>query len=305
MKRTIKIGTRDSQLALWQAHFVQNEIESAGHQTELVFIKSEGEIDLVRPLYELGVQGIFTRTLDAALLDGRIDIAVHSLKDVPTQTAEGLYQAAVPARGNSRDLLITQKPFDPDFSKKLVIASSSLRRRAQWLNRYPHHQMEPIRGNINSRLGKLMSSEHWSGTIMAAAGIERIKLEIPHKIEVDWMLPAPAQGALGVYCRETDQEIIEICSALNHPETMVCVNAERLFLRTLMGGCTMPIAAHAYLDNDQLVITGNVLSVDGTKKAEVTLHTDVSEQAGKLAAEQILTKGGREILEELRNSKME
>lgn len=305
MKGVIKIGTRDSALALWQAEYIKSLVEEKGVKAELVHIKSEGEIDLVRPLYEIGVQGIFTKTLDSALLNGKIDIAVHSLKDVPTQVPEGLIFAATPKRGPHSDLLI-YKNLPPDASAEMpyTVATSSLRRRAQWLNRYPHHVMEPIRGNINSRIQKLNTTAHWDATVMAAAGVDRIKLDIPNRITLDWMLPAPAQGALGIFCRNNDDAILELCTALNDTDTQKATLAERQFLRTLMGGCTMPIAAFAFIENEILHLQGNVLTTDGKQKAEIIWSApsaDEPQSVGEKAALQLLDQGGREILHILKS----
>lgn len=304
MKDVIKIGTRDSALALWQAEYIKSLVEEKGNKAELIHIKSEGEIDLVRPLYEIGVQGIFTKTLDSALLNGRIDIAVHSLKDVPTQVPEGLVFAATPKRGPHADLLI-YKQLPTDASNiPYTVATGSLRRRAQWLNRYPQHVLEPIRGNINSRIQKLNNTAHWDATIMAEAGVNRIQLDIPNRLSLDWMLPAPAQGALGIFCRSNDSDVLELCTSLNDADTQNATLAERQFLRTLMGGCTMPIAAFAFIENDALHIQGNVLTIDGKQKAEITLSAPASEApqtVGERAALQLLEKGGREILHILKS----
>src|SRR5580692_161515 len=179
MSQKIRIGTRDSRLAVWQASLVLRQLQDAGHSLELVLIKSEGDIDLVTPLYAIGVQGIFTRTLDAALLAGRIDLAVHSMKDVPVQLAQGLAAAAVLPRADPGDLLVFRG--DPswidDRAGDAVIATSSLRRKAQWLHRFPHHRIENLRGNIGTRLKKLADSS-WQGAIFARAGLERLD-EIP------------------------------------------------------------------------------------------------------------------------------
>lgn len=302
MPDRIRIGTRDSKLAVWQAEYIQNAIEAAGHPTQLVFIKSEGELNLTLPLYELGVQGIFTKTLDIALIENTIDIAVHSLKDVPTQVAEGLTLAATPVRGNHKDKLILRSDAIPDFTKLLTIATSSLRRQAQWLNKYPHHRCEPIRGNINSRLQNLISTPHWDATILAAAGVERIGLEVPGFLDLDWMLPAPSQGALAVFCRKSDASVKSICAKLNDEHTMLCTHQERMYLRTLLGGCTLPIAAYAYIESDVMYFTGNILSIDGKQKTEVEIEAplNASQYLGKEAAEKTLAKGGQAILDELK-----
>ena len=298
---SIKIGTRDSQLALWQAKLVQQKINSIS-LADIIEIKSEGDIDLVSPLYEMGVQGIFTKTLDIALLNKKIDVAVHYLKDVPTQLPEGLMIAAILPRANFKDWMVV-KDEQIDFSKPLTVATSSLRRKAQWLNRYPNHTFESLRGNINTRLQKLKDNEHWAGALFAAAGVERIALEIPHHIELDWMLPAPAQGAIAIVCRNDDNDVKSICLNFNDNNTALCVNTERQFLRTLMGGCSMPIAALATIDSTgKMNIKGNVLTIDGKEKAEVEMQFSENDfiNAGKAAAEKLLEKGGKEILEKIK-----
>jgi hydroxymethylbilane synthase len=171
MPKTIKIGTRDSELALWQANIVKQQLENLGYQTELVPVKSTGDLVLDKPLYELGITGIFTRTLDIAMLNHDIDIAVHSLKDVPTILPKGIVQAAVLKRGNVNDTLVFKDNEEFLSAKNAVIATGSLRRKAQWLNRYPTHTIEDLRGNVNSRLQKLKDNPHWNGAIFAAAGI--------------------------------------------------------------------------------------------------------------------------------------
>src|SRR5215510_6679869 len=211
MNKVFRIGTRESQLAVWQATQVQNLLSQHGFAADLVYIKSEGDIDLKTPLYEMGVQGIFTRSLDIALLNNRIDIAVHSLKDVPTQLPAGIATAAILQRASYKDLIVYNgdSPFTIGDSP-MTIATSSIRRKAQWLNRYPHHTIENLRGNVNTRLQKLADS-HWNGAIFAAAGLERIGLRPAQSIDLNWMLPAPAQGAIAVVCRHNDQHAFEAC----------------------------------------------------------------------------------------------
>lgn len=304
MIRKIKIGTRESELALWQAKFISQLLQNEGIKTELVPIKSEGDINLVSPLYEMGVQGIFTKTLDSALLSGIIDIAVHSLKDVPTQLPQNLCIASIPKRGNWKDILVYKdKNFIPDINIPTAIASSSLRRKSQWLNRYPAHSIVPIRGNINSRLDKLNRNADWDGVIFAAAGIERIHLNVPNYVELDWMLPAPAQGALAVVCRTDDSDVINICKMFNDSETEICVNIERAFLRELMGGCSMPIGAIAQFNKDIIHFKGNILSLDGNLKQEIELEFRLNDikSAGKAAARDLLANGGKQIATQLTN----
>lgn len=264
MSTPIRIGTRESQLAVWQAQEVQRHLEQHGHTSELVYIKSEGDIDLDTPLYEIGVQGIFTRSLDIALLRNRIDIAVHSMKDVPTQLPKGIVQAAVLARASYKDLLVYKddSSFLNDPLSKAVIATSSIRRSAQWLHRYPNHTIVNLRGNVNTRLKKLADSE-WDGAIFAAAGLERINLRPENSMDLDWMLPAPAQGAIMVVCREEDSRMIDACSSFNDATTALCVRLERDYLRALMGGCTTPISALAIKNGDIIDFKGSVCTPDG------------------------------------------
>jgi hydroxymethylbilane synthase len=304
MKRLIKIGTRESQLAVWQANEVKHLLEAHGYASELVFIKSEGDIDLVTPLYEIGVQGIFTKTLDMALLAGRIDIAVHSMKDVPTILAKGTAQAAVLKRGSYKDILVPKDNFDPgNAHENAVIATSSIRRRAQWLNRYPGDSIETLRGNVNTRLQKL-ANEKWNGAIFAAAGLERINLRPANAIDLDWMLPAPAQGAIMVACREGDSLCLDACAHFNDADTALCTKIERDFLRALLGGCSTPISALATITGNEVMFKGNMLTRDGRQKATVTRSAtiDTAGNLGETAAAEILQNGGQEIMKEIRNA---
>jgi hydroxymethylbilane synthase len=305
LKQIIKIGTRESQLAVWQATLVQTLLKKNGIESELVFIKSEGDVDTVTPLYELGVQGIFTKTLDAALLNKRIDIAVHSMKDVPTQLAKGIQQAAVLKRGSYKDILVFRNGCDflEDQNSVAIIATSSIRRMAQWLHRYPKHFFENLRGNVNTRLLKV--TEHkWNGAIFAAAGLERINLRPKNSVDLDWMLPAPAQGAITIVCRNDDTFSFEVCNALNDEATALCTKIERDFLRALMGGCSTPISALAMIENGVVIFKGNICSTDGKKKIEVRKTASVpnSYELGLLAANEILANGGKEIMETIRKN---
>jgi hydroxymethylbilane synthase len=307
MKRKLRIGTRESQLALWQANEVKRLLENEGYDAELVPIKSEGDIDLKTPLYQLGVQGIFTKALDIALLNDRIDIAVHSMKDVPVQLAEGIAQAAVLPRASHKDVFVPKGTFALIDAPHTIatVATSSIRRKAQWLYRFPIHKVEPIRGNINSRLKKV-HQEDWQGAIFAAAGLDRIGLRPDNAIELDWMLPAPAQGAIMVVCREDDAVSKEATKELNDPNTALCTKVERNFLSTLMGGCSTPISGLAVIDKNAVVFKGNVLTPDGTEKAEVTKQVPIEEanSLGVMAAEEILSNGGQQIVGQFRNGQV-
>jgi hydroxymethylbilane synthase len=282
MHKSIRIGTRNSKLALWQAHSVGEGFTKQELPSTLVEIISDGEINTEVPLYSAGIQGIFTKALDIALLENNIDVAVHSYKDVPTLLAEGLQVAAVLTRGNPFDLLIAKGPATFDKLSRdlpLTIATSSIRRKAQWLYRYANSTVVNIRGNVQTRLKKLKESD-WDGTILASAGIERLGLtekETGHQQLLDWMLPAPAQGAIVIVCRKGDREIINACKPLNDYNTEVCTRAERDFLRILQGGCSTPISARATINNGQLLMTGNITATDGSDSLTITAGQKLSD----------------------------
>jgi len=303
MYTPIRIGTRESQLAVWQATQVREMLEGAGMAAVLVPIRSEGDIDLKTPLYEMGVQGIFTRSLDIALLNNTIDIAVHSMKDVPTQLPRGVAQAAVLKRGPVHDLLVYKE--NADFllhrDSHAQIATSSIRRKAQWHHRYPNHQIHNLRGNVNTRLRKL-AEEDWQAAIFAQAGLERIQLRPEKSIVLDWMLPAPAQGAIIVAAREDDEDALRVCEGLNDPDTALCTKIERDFLRTLLGGCSTPISALAEVEDGDLYFSGQLLSLDGRRKVEVEkiLPLEKADGIGRIAAQEVLTRGGQAIADEIR-----
>ena len=307
MGNVIRIGTRESQLAVYQADTVKELLSKNGIGAKLVFIKSEGDIDLQTPLYEMGVQGVFTRSLDMALLNDRIDIAVHSMKDVPTHLAQGIVQAAVLKRASYKDILVYKGELaivnGQGTDSSFTIATSSIRRKAQWLNRYPSHTVENLRGNVNTRLKKVEES-NWNGAIFAAAGLERIGLRPSNSIELDWMLPAPAQGAIMIVCREADEFCLQACEKLNDAGTALCTRIERDFLRTLLGGCSTPISALAEIKNDTFFFKGNILSVDGKEKVEIEMESPISaaDETGIKAAHELLDNGGRKITEGIRNA---
>ncbi|WP_121352568.1 hydroxymethylbilane synthase [Flavisolibacter nicotianae] len=303
----LRIGTRDSQLAVWQATLVQGLLKDAGVSSELVHMKSEGDVDTVTPLYALGVTGVFTKTLDAALLNNRIDIAVHSMKDVPTQLAQGIQQAAVLKRASHKDIFVFKHSADflADFSSEATIATGSIRRIAQWLNRYPAHKVENLRGNVNTRLRKVQEND-WNGAIFAAAGLERIQLRPEKSVDLDWMLPAPAQGAIMVVCREDDDLAFEACQSFNDEATALCTKIERDFLRALMGGCSTPISALAVKNGNIVRLDGNVCAPDGTDLVTVAMERELENSAnmGEEAA-QLLLKDPRtqRIIQTVRNGK--
>jgi hydroxymethylbilane synthase len=306
----IRIGTRDSKLAVWQARHVADALRTSGFESELVFIKTEGDAVLDTPLPLMGGKGVFTKALDDALLDNRIDIAVHSHKDIPTGLPDGLCIAAVFEREDPRDVLVMREShplspeefmaFDSDVRTDGVIATSSTRRQGQWLHRYPQHRITDIRGNVQTRLRKLDESD-WDGAIFAAAGLIRLGLE--HRISawLDWMLCAPAQGAVAVMSRAEDTLVIDSLSAHHHPETADCVRAERDCLRTLEGGCSAPVGVYVRRDGDDYVLFANVLSTDGVTCIDCELRAPVNDSKavsalGVEAAGKLLRNGAAELM---------
>lgn len=295
MAKPLRIGTRDSALALWQAKTVQRQLAALGIDSELHPVKSLGDLKLDRPLYELGVSGVFTKTLDLALLEDKIDLAVHSYKDVPTVLAKGLCTAAVLERAPSTDVLL-HKHRDLE-APDIQIATSSLRRKAQWLAKYPNHHIVDIRGNVQTRLDKLAASP-WAGAIFAAAGLQRLDLLPADAIALDWMVPAPAQGAMVVVAKATDTPLLEQLSALNHPQTALCTQIEREFLNTLEGGCTAPIGALATTTAEQLHFKGVLHSLDGKQSVETNTYVPLDQAAGygKKMAQKLLSQGADQLM---------
>lgn len=313
MKRRLKIGTRESQLAIWQASLVQTLLKENGFNSDLVFIKSEGDQNTITPLYELGVQGIFTKALDSALLNNKIDLAVHSMKDVPTQLAAGIRQAAVLRRASYKDILVLKTngewAMDNEQSNipdsPFTVATSSIRRKAQWLHRYPDHKVENLRGNVNTRLRKIEEND-WNGAIFAAAGLERIHLRPENSIDLDWMLPAPAQGAITVACRENDEASFEAAHSMNDEATEKCTKIERDFLRALLGGCSTPISALAIFEKDKIIFRGNICSTDGKEMFDIHKEIDIenADDLGIISAEELLqNEEAKKIIYDIRNAK--
>ena len=306
--KTIRIGTRDSELALWQAHTVQKKLNDLGYKTEIIAVKSQGDIILDKPLYELGITGIFTKTLDIAMLNGQVDIAVHSMKDVPTALPIGIVQAAVLERANTLDILVYKGNLDfleGNGTIPTTIGTGSLRRQAMWLNKFPNHMVVDLRGNVNTRMQKLNESD-WSGAVFAAAGLERINLKPTDFINLDWMIPAPAQGAMLVVAMGNDDFTLDAVSQLNDVETEICTYIERQFLKTLEGGCTAPIGALArYCElEDTFHFKGALLSIDGKQKLEIEKTVDVAEwkKLGFNCAQEILDNGGAELMKTIKVS---
>ena len=303
-QKVIRIGTRDSELALWQAHTVEKKLNDLGYKTEIIAVKSEGDIILDKPLYELGITGIFTKTLDIAMISGQVDIAVHSMKDVPTALPQGIVQAAVLERANTLDILVHKGNLD-FLEGSGTIATGSLRRQAQWLNKYPNHQVVDLRGNVNTRMQKLQDND-WSGAVFAAAGLERINLKPTDFINLDWMIPAPAQGAMVVVAMAEDEFCREAVSELNDIETEVCTHIERQFLRRLEGGCTAPIGALATYneDEDTIHFEGVLFSIDGQQKIAINKVVPIEDwkNLGYHSAEEILNNGGTELMKTIKET---
>lgn len=303
-EKIIKIGTRDSELALWQAHHVEKKLNDLGYKTQIIAVKSQGDILLDKPLYELGITGIFTKTLDIAMINGEIDIAVHSMKDVPTALPIGIVQAAVLERANVLDILVYKENLD-FLETNAIIATGSLRRQAFWLNKYPNHKAQDLRGNVNTRLQKLKDN-NWNGAIFAAAGLERINIKPTKFINLNWMIPAPAQGAMVILAMANDEFCKEAVSELNNLEADICTYIERQFLKTLEGGCTAPIGALATFNekDDTISFKGVLLSIDGKQKIEIDKIVAIShwKKLGFNSAQEILNNGGIELMKNINES---
>ncbi len=292
----LRIGTRKSTLALWQANKVAGELKSQGVETELVEIESFGDKVQDIPIDKLGDKGVFTKALDDALLAGEIDLAVHSLKDVPTVLPSGLKLAAVLERGNPMDVLV--RPAQPKEIEKRIIATGSIRRTAFWKNRFPEDEVVGLRGNVPTRLDKVDSND-WHGAIFAAAGLERIGYEDRISETLDWMIPAPSQGIVGIVTAD-QSGFEEVMSAIDHRESHLCGSIERAFLNELEAGCSSPVGAHARIKNGRLYFTGAVLSLDGNRRLDIEreiLIDEASAAKGKEWAKLLKSEGAEELLD--------
>ena len=296
----IRIGTRKSALALWQANKVKEQLENLGQECILVPIESNGDQDLIQPLYAMGIQGIFTKNLDRALLNDQIDIAVHSLKDVPTLVPEGIEISACLTRGAPMDVMVFHSEFT-NWESRPQIGTGSLRRRAQWLRKYPEHQTENLRGNLQKRLEKLQKS-NWGGAIFAQAGLDRLGL-LDEKYQVlDWMIPAPGQGIIGLTNLTNNRTIAQILKQINCDETALCAEIERSFLNTLEGGCTAPIGAYCYIENGFVYFKCGLFSLDGAqaiiKKTQRPMA--MASKLGIEMAQKILNEGGKQLMKQIK-----
>jgi hydroxymethylbilane synthase len=311
----LTIGTRGSKLALWQAEYVKTELQklSPGLEIEIQKIKTTGDKILDVPLAQVGGKGLFVKEIEEALLKREADIAVHSMKDVPTDFPEGLHLPVVCEREDPRDALIMNKklkvnreriPLSLIFSlpENARIGTSSLRRSCQLLSLRPDLKVEQLRGNLDTRLRKLDEGQ-FDAVILAAAGVKRLGWQdrITEIIPPDVSLPAIGQGAIGIECRISDKWVNDLIAALNHPETYTCVQAERAFLKKLEGGCQVPIAAHARLAGGRILMHGLVGSVSGERIIKSSIEGDPldAEILGLALAGDVLSKGAKEILDEV------
>lgn len=301
--KTIKIGTRQSPLALWQANKVASILEAKGHSTEIVAITSEGDENLKQPIYSLGLTGVFTRSLDIALLNDKVDIAVHSLKDVPTVLPETLELIAYPERASSADILV-YKSEDIFQKEHRTIATGSLRRKAFWNHKYPNDTIVDLRGNVQLRLKKLQDNQDWDGAVFAFAGLDRseildeLKEKGLHYKVIDWMIAAPSQGILGIVAKEGFN-----LNDINNPECELLATVERQFLNVLEGGCTAPIGALVEkIDEDNYSFKGAILSIDGQEMISIEREFKASDYLtkGREFAEECIAQGAGKMIEQIK-----
>ena len=311
MKRKIRLGSRGSQLALWQANWAKSELEKRykNLEVEIIKIKTTGDKILDVPLAKVGGKGLFVKEIEEALLEKRIDLAVHSMKDVPTDFPNGLHLAAITEREDPRDALIIGgrgrgagvRGFK-DIPQGATIGTSSLRRSSQLLNVRPDLKIMQLRGNLNTRLKKLDEGQY-DAIILAAAGVKRLGWtdRITEYLQQEISLPAIGQGALGIETRMDDKEINELTAFFDHPATSISVRAERALLKKLEGGCQVPIAAYGEVKNNQLKLIGLVASTDGKRiiKDSITGQIDRAEAIGIELAERLLSMGAWDILKEV------
>ncbi len=303
--KTLKIATRQSPLALWQAEHIRARLEAlhADLTVELVTFVTQGDKILDTPLAKIGGKGLFVKELEAALLDGRADLAVHSMKDVPMALPEGLTLAVICEREDPLDAFVSNAyaSFD-DLPQGAKVGTSSLRRKCQILKARPDLEIIDLRGNVGTRLSKL-DAGNYDAIILASAGLKRLELadRIRHTLDPVVSLPAVGQGALGLECREDDQAVLDLILPLMHDESNVCVRAERAFNAYLEGGCQVPIAGYATLQDGQLTIEGRVGSVDGETLLQVNLkgQPEDAEKLGVQLAQELLALGAGELLKAL------
>lgn len=308
---TLTLGTRGSQLALWQTEWVKGELTKAFPSLDIrvEVIKTTGDKILDSPLAKIGDKGLFTREIEQALLDGRIDLAVHSLKDLPTELPDGLTIGAITAREDVRDVFISHPAKRHRSVDEIppggTLATGSLRRRAQLLHWRPDLVTAELRGNLNTRFAKLDAS-HWDGMILAKAGVTRLGWadRIAETLATDRMLPAVGQGALGIEIRSGDGRTGRYVSALADGAATISTLGERALLRTLEGGCQVPIGAHGRVEKDVFILDAVIASLDGKQlyRGRVSGATAASESLGVELARTLLKSGGKAVLEQIRNT---
>ena len=301
----IRIATRKSPLALWQANFVKQNLLLAHKDltVELIPMVTQGDIILDSPLSKIGGKGLFVKQLEQAILNNEADIAVHSIKDIPAQFPEGLMLAAICQRDEVRDAFVANKyTCLNDLPKGAIVGTSSLRRQCQLRSHFPHLIIKDLRGNVGTRLNKL-DDEQYDAIILASVGLKRLSLEhrITQYIDTDLMLPAVGQGAIGIESRTDDKQILDIISVLDDKKSRACIQAERAMNNALQGGCQVPIAGYCRLNNDELMLQGLVGRVDGSKiiKQQITGFINEAESLGEKLAKQLLNQGADLILTEL------
>jgi hydroxymethylbilane synthase len=305
MKSTLRIATRKSPLAMWQAEHVKSRLMQAheGLDVELVTFTTKGDKILDTPLAKIGGKGLFVKELEMAMLEGKADIAAHSIKDVPMEFPEGLFLSTILEREEPCDAFVSNTINSiQQLPENAVVGTCSLRRKSQLLSKRPDLQIKDLRGNVNSRLQKLDNGDY-DAIILACAGLVRLEMEdrIKQRISSSWILPAVGQGAVGLEAREDDTETLELLSVLNHDDTADRVIAERALNRRLQGGCQVPIASYAMLDGDTLHLQGLVGEPDGSHivSGDVSGHRSEAEQLGEKLADDLLSRGAKEILEKL------
>lgn len=306
MDKTLKIGTRGSKLALWQANWVKSslEVKHPSLSIELETIKTKGDKILDVPLAKVGGKGLFVKEIEDALLNGRIDLAVHSMKDMPGEIPKGLCIGAIPEREIPQDVLISRnKKSLSKLGLGAKIGTSSLRRKAQLLHARPDLVVLPLRGNVDTRLKKL-ETENLDAIILAAAGVKRLGLEnrITEYLDENIMLPAVGQGALCIEVRQNDPLVEPIVAALEHPQTRTVILGERAFLNRLEGGCQVPIAAYGTIDKNIFTLAGLVATVDGRTLIKETFSgpENSSEMIGVELAERLISMGAKTIMDNLK-----
>ncbi len=305
MRKAIRIGTRSSALALWQAEWVKSELEKKypGLSVTLTKIKTTGDKILDVPLAKVGGKGLFVKEIEEAMLANEIDIAVHSMKDVPTFFPDGLHLSCITKREDPRDALLSRNKVKfKDLPKGANVGTSSLRRQAQLMTVRPDFVIHQLRGNVDTRLRKLKEGQY-DAIILAAAGVKRLGLaeNVSEYIDPSISLPAIGQGALGIECRMDDRELNDMIAFFNHADTRVCVTGERALLRRLEGGCQVPIACYGEMKDGSLLLTGLVASVDGKRivKDVISGPPDKADKLGVTLAETLLSRGADVILREV------